>query len=86
MMITAWQAKEQSTQAMKERRENIMASVESVISSAIAQGSYKANYYPRNSGETEILMLDVLPELGYSVVHVQAKDQRDKDYLTISWE
>lgn len=85
-MLTALEARDQSTQAMKERRQNIMASVESVISSAIAQGSYKANYYPRNSGETEILMVDVLPDLGYNVVHVQAKDQRDKDYLTISWE
>lgn len=84
-MLTALQAKEKATQAMKERRENIMSSVQSVIDSAISQGSYKGQYYPRNSGETEILM-DLLPELGYNVVHVQAKDQRDKDYLTISWE
>lgn len=84
-MLTAGQARAQSTAVVKQNSQETEMRLQEVINSAIKQGSYRANFYPRNKAEQE-LACTLLTFAAYTFTEVRAQDQRDKDYISISWE
>jgi hypothetical protein len=84
-MLTADQARQQSKTVIEQNSKETEIRLQEAVSAAIKQGSYKTNFYPRNMAEQELACV-LLNFAGYAYTKVRAQDQRDKDYITISWE
>lgn len=83
-MINASEAAQKSKLALEQMTAEVQSKLQKVIDAAIAQGSCKATFYPRNKFETE-KAVEVLGIFGYQATAVYAKDQRDHDQINIFW-
>lgn len=83
-MFKASEAAEASKNALEAMTVDLKNKLQRVISAAIAQGSCKTSFYPRNAFELEKATV-MLEEHGYKVDLRVAKDQRDEDCINITW-
>lgn len=83
-MLSATMARKGTEEAAANRREQVGIELENVISAAVAQGSFKTTYYPKNSAHAAIAE-ELLKEHCYGYQPVPATDQRDRDSINITW-
>lgn len=83
-MLSATMARKGTEEAAAHQREQVGIELDNVISAAVAQGSFKATYYPKNSA-VAVVAEALLKEHCYGYQHVPATDQRDRQSINITW-
>lgn len=83
-MLTASQAAQASKDSLDSMTAELEDKLQKAINAAIAQGSCKATFYPRNAFESENAVA-LLFDHGYAAERAPARDQRDNDRIEIQW-
>jgi len=82
-MISAKEAREISSGKAGEVYKDCQADLEAAIKAAATLGDNQIQLH-KESRKLKI-MLDIAKEAGYDAGIVEARDQRDVDYLTVRW-
>lgn len=83
-MLSAKEAHNQTSMVISENEKQLREKLTTAVQSAIKQGSMITQFYPRSQVEA-VLAMRILKEHEYDTELVHAKDQRDNDYIKISW-